>query len=263
MGVKQSNVSIQAPDGAKIAGLRDGFAEIGDLKFAALLFVCTGMLFARICHLGRASEHGCWFRAETKRSSAVAFFCHRYRGFAAAGCFAGGFASCVAKRECFQQTHKVEIVLAVLVLLYVVCIAQGIIQQVQQPAMATKKYRNGRVYRARSLSRTSPGKLKSFASSILSMNYGVVYQNFTHSLDLLRSSLVVNVSKNETARSGHPERAVFIEAHWPHYLFTYCFPASTSILIMSCIMRNVSYNCTSFRLSFIQLSLRAMREVSL
>ena len=194
---------------------------------------------------------------------ALSFFCHRYRGFAAAGCFAGGFASCAAKRECFQQTHKVEIVLAVLVLLYVVCIARGIIQQVQQPAMATKKYRNGRVYRARSLFRTSPGKLKSFTSSILSMNYGVVYQNFTHSLDLLWSSLVVNVSKNETARSGYPERAVFIEAHWPHYLFTYCFPASTSILIMSCIMRNVSYNCTSFRLSFIQLSLRAMREVSL
>ena len=69
MGVKQSNVSIQAPDEAKIAGLRDCFAEIGNLKFAALLFVCTCVLFARSCNLGRASEHGCWLKEGSKRLS--------------------------------------------------------------------------------------------------------------------------------------------------------------------------------------------------
>ena len=70
LGVKQSNLSIQTPEEAKIAGLRDCFAEIGDLKFATLLFVCTCLLLARSCNLGRASEHGCWTRAETKRSTA-------------------------------------------------------------------------------------------------------------------------------------------------------------------------------------------------
>ena len=67
--MKQSNSSIQTPEEAKIAGLRDCFAEIGDLKFAALLFVCTCVLLARSCNLGRASEHGCWSKEGSKRLS--------------------------------------------------------------------------------------------------------------------------------------------------------------------------------------------------
>ena len=58
------------------------------------------------------------------------------------------------ERQGFQQAHKVDIVMAVLVLLYAVCVAQGILQQLQQPSIATQKYRNGQVYRARSLFRS-------------------------------------------------------------------------------------------------------------
>ena len=58
------------------------------------------------------------------------------------------------EQQGFRQAHKVDIVMAVLVLLYAVCVAQGILQQLQQPSIATKKYRNGKVYRARSLFRS-------------------------------------------------------------------------------------------------------------
>lgn len=67
--MKQSNQNIQTPEEAKIAGLRDCFGEIGDLKFAALLFVCTCILFARSCNLSRASEHGSWVKTGSKRQS--------------------------------------------------------------------------------------------------------------------------------------------------------------------------------------------------
>jgi len=55
--VKQTNQNIQTPEEAKIAGLRDCFAEIGDLKFAALLFVTTCILSARTCNLYRAADY--------------------------------------------------------------------------------------------------------------------------------------------------------------------------------------------------------------
>jgi Transposase DDE domain len=54
--VKQTIQNIQSPDEAKIAGLRDCFREIGDLKFAALLFVSTCILRARSCNLYRAAD---------------------------------------------------------------------------------------------------------------------------------------------------------------------------------------------------------------
>lgn len=55
--MKSSKSNIQSPEGAKIAGLRDCFQEIGDLKFASLLFVLTCILSARTCNLYRAAEH--------------------------------------------------------------------------------------------------------------------------------------------------------------------------------------------------------------
>ncbi|HRI60321.1 MAG TPA: transposase [Saprospiraceae bacterium] len=54
--MKQTNQNIQSPEEAKIAGLRDCFKEIGNLKFAALLFVSTCILSARSCNLYRAAD---------------------------------------------------------------------------------------------------------------------------------------------------------------------------------------------------------------
>lgn len=54
--MKQTNQNIQAPEAAKIAGLRDCFGEIGALKFAALLFVMTCILKSRSCNLYRAAD---------------------------------------------------------------------------------------------------------------------------------------------------------------------------------------------------------------
>jgi hypothetical protein len=54
--VKQTDQNIQTPEEAKIAGLRDCFREIGDLKFAALLFVSTCILKSRSCNLYRAAD---------------------------------------------------------------------------------------------------------------------------------------------------------------------------------------------------------------
>ena len=54
--MKSSKSNIQSPEEAKIAGLRDCFKEIGDLKFAALLFVSTCILSARSCNLYRAAD---------------------------------------------------------------------------------------------------------------------------------------------------------------------------------------------------------------
>jgi hypothetical protein len=56
LGVKSSKSNIQSPEEAKIAGLRDCFKEIGDLKFAALLFVSTCILRARSCNLYCAAD---------------------------------------------------------------------------------------------------------------------------------------------------------------------------------------------------------------
>lgn len=55
--MKQTDQNIQTPEEAKIAGLRDCFEEIGDLKFAALLFVTTCILGARTCNLYRAADY--------------------------------------------------------------------------------------------------------------------------------------------------------------------------------------------------------------
>ncbi len=49
--MKQTKQNIQTPEEAKIAGFRDCFREIGDLKFAALLFVSTCILSARNSNL--------------------------------------------------------------------------------------------------------------------------------------------------------------------------------------------------------------------
>lgn len=54
--MKHTNQNIQSPEEAKIAGLRDCFKEIGNLKFAALLFVSTCILSARSCNLYRAAD---------------------------------------------------------------------------------------------------------------------------------------------------------------------------------------------------------------
>ncbi len=54
--MKSTKQNIQTPEEAKIAGLRDCFKEIGDLKFAALLFVSACILSARSCNLYRAAD---------------------------------------------------------------------------------------------------------------------------------------------------------------------------------------------------------------
>jgi Transposase DDE domain len=54
--VKQIDPSIQTPEEAKIGSLRDCFKEIGDLKFATLLFVATCILSAKSCCLYKAAD---------------------------------------------------------------------------------------------------------------------------------------------------------------------------------------------------------------
>lgn len=54
--MKQTNQNIQTPEEAKIAGFRDCFWEIGDLKFAALVFVLTCILKSRSCNLYRTAD---------------------------------------------------------------------------------------------------------------------------------------------------------------------------------------------------------------
>ena len=54
--MKSSILNTQSPEEAKIASLRDCFREIGDLKFAALLFTLTCILSARTCNLYRAAD---------------------------------------------------------------------------------------------------------------------------------------------------------------------------------------------------------------
>lgn len=58
--MKRTQSNIQTPEEAKIAGLRDCFGELGDLKFAALSFVLSCILKARTCNLYRAADfaHG-------------------------------------------------------------------------------------------------------------------------------------------------------------------------------------------------------------
>ena len=54
--MKHTNQNIQSPEKAKIADFRECFKEIGNLKFAALLFVSTCILSARTCNLYRAAD---------------------------------------------------------------------------------------------------------------------------------------------------------------------------------------------------------------
>ncbi len=56
LGVKQTNQNIQTPEEAKLAGLRNCFRELGDLKFAALLFVTSCLLKTWSCNLYRAAD---------------------------------------------------------------------------------------------------------------------------------------------------------------------------------------------------------------
>jgi Transposase DDE domain len=54
--MKQTIKSIQTPEEAKLISFRDCFEEIGDIKFAALLFVINCILSARTCCLYRAAD---------------------------------------------------------------------------------------------------------------------------------------------------------------------------------------------------------------
>lgn len=54
--MKQIIKNIQTPEAAKISSLRDCFKEIGNLKFASLLFASTCILSARTCCLYRAAD---------------------------------------------------------------------------------------------------------------------------------------------------------------------------------------------------------------
>jgi transposase len=63
----------------------------------------------------------------------------------------------------FQREHQVEIIMAVLVLLYTVCLGGGILHEAEQEKLSRKipfkKYANGKKYRQRSLFRTGLEKV--------------------------------------------------------------------------------------------------------
>lgn len=69
MGVKTSIKANQSPEEAKIASLRDCFKEIGNLKFASLLLVCTCILLARSSNLAKAADYAAKAGSEAKPSS--------------------------------------------------------------------------------------------------------------------------------------------------------------------------------------------------
>ena len=70
----------------------------------------------------------------------------------------------------FKKEHRVEIIMAVLVLLYTLCLISGVLQQTaqqnQNPKANTKNYANGKTYPCRSLFRTDLQKITTQANSL-------------------------------------------------------------------------------------------------
>lgn len=73
------------------------------------------------------------------------------------------------EQQGFQRQHQVEIVMAVLVLLYTLCVLAGILHETQtvtSPMTSMKKYANGSIYRSRSLFRTGLLKITALICSL-------------------------------------------------------------------------------------------------
>lgn len=75
MGVKQKKQPPDSPEVAKIVSLRSCFREIGDLKFACLVFVLLCILKSRTCNLNRAADFGPSSSKPTKPASDYARLC--------------------------------------------------------------------------------------------------------------------------------------------------------------------------------------------
>lgn len=75
MGVKQKKQLTDSPEVAKIISLRTCFREIGDLKFACLVFVLLCILKSRSCNLNRAADFAPVEEKQTKPGSHYTRLC--------------------------------------------------------------------------------------------------------------------------------------------------------------------------------------------
>ena len=82
MGVKQKKQLPDSPEAAKIVSLRTCFREIGDLKFACLVFVLLCILKSRTCNLNRAADYAPRGSRADKPSNALADYTRLCRFFA-------------------------------------------------------------------------------------------------------------------------------------------------------------------------------------
>ena len=75
MGVKQTKQPTAPPEVPKLVSLRTCFREIGDLKFAALVFVLLCLLRSKSCNLSHASDHAPVLSEGVKPGSNYARLC--------------------------------------------------------------------------------------------------------------------------------------------------------------------------------------------